>query len=156
MSAYDPGNATGAPISPDNRPVNEFVERAVLSRREGGMVWLGPFRVTSNMSTGVPLNWTASGRLLLGHLPEEARLRAFTTATARPIDHRHGGRGPAATGPAKRGRFHRPPVGADEPVGRSRLLTGRARLRHGMGASVPARPDEKGTRSAIPGLPPQL
>ncbi|MDJ1158822.1 IclR family transcriptional regulator [Chelatococcus sp. SYSU_G07232] len=38
----------------------------------------GHFRVTSRIGTRVPLNWTASGRLLVGHLPEAERLALFT------------------------------------------------------------------------------
>src|SRR5258708_15695250 len=37
----------------------------------------GHFRVTSRVGTRVPLNWTASGRLLVGHLPEKERLAVF-------------------------------------------------------------------------------
>lgn len=37
----------------------------------------GHFRVTSDVGTRVPLNWTASGRLLLGHLSDEERLTTF-------------------------------------------------------------------------------
>ena len=33
----------------------------------------GHFRVSSKVGTRVPLNWTASGRLLVGHLPVEER-----------------------------------------------------------------------------------
>jgi DNA-binding IclR family transcriptional regulator len=138
MSAYELGKATGAPVSTVYRLVDELVEREMLSRRDDGMVWLGPrlmryglryrasldlfaearremrrlaretgetvqlcardgvmmaviameegqghFRITSNVGTRVPLNWTASGRLLLGHLPEAARIAAFAEA-ARP------------------------------------------------------------------------
>ncbi|MFD1880278.1 IclR family transcriptional regulator [Paracoccus pacificus] len=43
----------------------------------------GHFRITSDVGTRVPLNWTASGRLLLGHLPEDER-RARFARTARP------------------------------------------------------------------------
>ncbi len=43
----------------------------------------GHFRVSSDVGTRVPLNWTASGRLLLGHLPEEERYAQFK-AIARP------------------------------------------------------------------------
>jgi DNA-binding IclR family transcriptional regulator len=43
----------------------------------------GHFRVTSDVGTRVPLNWTASGRLLLGHLPDNERLAAFERC-ARP------------------------------------------------------------------------
>jgi len=43
----------------------------------------GHFRVTSDVGTRVPLNWTASGRLLLGHLPDQERLAAFARC-ARP------------------------------------------------------------------------
>ncbi len=35
------------------------------------------FNVASDVGTRVPLNWTASGRLLLGHLDEEERIRIF-------------------------------------------------------------------------------
>ncbi len=37
----------------------------------------GHFQVTSRVGTRVPLNWTASGRLLAGHLPEHERLALF-------------------------------------------------------------------------------
>lgn len=55
----------------------------ICSRDEGMMVVIGMaegkghFRVASNVGTRVPLNWTASGRLLLGHLPDEERRAAF-------------------------------------------------------------------------------
>ena len=35
------------------------------------------FQVASRVGTRVPLNWTASGRLLVGHLPEEERIELF-------------------------------------------------------------------------------
>ncbi|MCM2293161.1 IclR family transcriptional regulator [Allorhizobium sp. BGMRC 0089] len=35
------------------------------------------FQVASRVGTRVPLNWTASGRLLVGHLPETERLELF-------------------------------------------------------------------------------
>jgi DNA-binding IclR family transcriptional regulator len=35
------------------------------------------FQVASRVGTRVPLNWTASGRLLVGHLPEAERLELF-------------------------------------------------------------------------------
>lgn len=37
----------------------------------------GHFRVMSEVGTLVPLNWTASGRLLVGHLTDAARLAIF-------------------------------------------------------------------------------
>ncbi|MBN8996630.1 MAG: IclR family transcriptional regulator [Rhizobiales bacterium] len=37
----------------------------------------GHFRVMSEVGTRVPLNWTASGRLLVGHLPDGERLAIF-------------------------------------------------------------------------------
>src|SRR5262249_27881631 len=37
----------------------------------------GHFRVMSEIGTRVPLNWTASGRLLVGHLPDLERLAIF-------------------------------------------------------------------------------
>lgn len=41
------------------------------------------FNVASDVGTRLPLNWTASGRLLLGHLDEAERVRIFTEI-ARP------------------------------------------------------------------------
>lgn len=35
------------------------------------------FQVASRVGTRVPLNWTASGRLLVGHMPEEDRIDLF-------------------------------------------------------------------------------
>ncbi|AXV18250.1 IclR family transcriptional regulator (plasmid) [Neorhizobium sp. SOG26] len=35
------------------------------------------FQVASRVGTRVPLNWTASGRLLVGHLPESERIELF-------------------------------------------------------------------------------
>ena len=55
----------------------------ICGRDEGMMVVLamiegeGHFRVTSNVGTRVPLNWTASGKLLLGHLPEQQARELF-------------------------------------------------------------------------------
>lgn len=43
----------------------------------GMEVGSGDFRVTSDVGTRVPLNWTASGRLLVGHLPSEQRVESF-------------------------------------------------------------------------------
>jgi len=48
----------------------------VIAMEEGE----GHFRVTSRIGTRVPLNWTASGKLLVGHLSEEERIRIFTSA----------------------------------------------------------------------------
>lgn len=61
----------------------------ICGRDEGMMVVLGMaegeghFRVTSNVGTRVPLNWTASGKLLLGHLSEDAA-RALFAEYAQP------------------------------------------------------------------------
>lgn len=41
----------------------------------------GHFRVASDVGTRVPLNWTASGRLLVGHLPDAERLAVFQACT---------------------------------------------------------------------------
>ncbi len=55
----------------------------ICGRDEGMMVVLGMaegeghFRVTSNVGTRVPLNWTASGKLLLGHLSEPEAEKLF-------------------------------------------------------------------------------
>ncbi|MGO7638892.1 IclR family transcriptional regulator C-terminal domain-containing protein, partial [Rhizobium leguminosarum] len=35
------------------------------------------FQVSSRVGTRVPLNWTASGRMLVGHLAEEERIELF-------------------------------------------------------------------------------
>jgi DNA-binding IclR family transcriptional regulator len=43
----------------------------------------GHFRVTSRIGTRVPLNWTASGRLLVGHLPADERLALFRRSAQR-------------------------------------------------------------------------
>jgi DNA-binding IclR family transcriptional regulator len=70
-----------------NEQVLEMVQ--ICARDEGMMQVVamaegsGPFRVTSDVGTRVPLNWTASGRLLVGHLPDAERLAVFTEC-ARP------------------------------------------------------------------------
>jgi len=61
----------------------------VLAMAEGP----GHFRVSSRVGTRVPLNWTASGRLLVGHLPESERLALFRRARVSPT-------GRAETNPA--------------------------------------------------------
>ncbi|WP_337268396.1 IclR family transcriptional regulator [Oryzifoliimicrobium ureilyticus] len=48
------------------------------------------YQVASRVGTRVPLNWTASGRLLVGHLPAEERLELFarcarTSPTGRAV-----------------------------------------------------------------------
>lgn len=72
------------------RLVEATGETVQLCTRDGGMMLVvgmiegeGHFRVASAVGTRVPLNWTASGRLLLGHLPEAER-RATFAETARP------------------------------------------------------------------------
>jgi DNA-binding IclR family transcriptional regulator len=49
----------------------------VLQMAEGP----GHFRVTSRVGSRVPPNWTASGRLLVGHLPDDERLAFFSRYT---------------------------------------------------------------------------
>jgi DNA-binding IclR family transcriptional regulator len=49
----------------------------VLAMAEGP----GHFQVSSKVGSRVPLNWTASGRLLLGHLPDDQRLATFQKAS---------------------------------------------------------------------------
>lgn len=72
----------------------------ICARDEGMMTVIGMaragdhFNVASDVGTRVPLNWTASGRLLLGHLNEEERLRIFAES-AKPS-----GTGGAETDPA--------------------------------------------------------
>ncbi len=48
-------------------------EMIVLAMAEGP----GHFRLTSRTGTRLPLNWTASGRLLVGHLSRDARVALF-------------------------------------------------------------------------------
>lgn len=61
--------------------VGETVQ--VCGREEGMMVVLqmvegpGHFRVTSRVGSRMPVNWTASGRLLVGHLPDGERETFF-------------------------------------------------------------------------------
>lgn len=63
------------------REVEETVQ--ICGRDDDHMVVLamaeasGHFRVFSEVGTRVPLNWTASGRLLIGHLPEDERIELF-------------------------------------------------------------------------------
>lgn len=138
MSAYAVARGVGAPLSTVYGVIDAMVEADLLTRRDDGVVWLGPrlyryglayahtldtlraatpemaelcrvagetvqvcgrdgddmvvlamaegpghFRVGSRVGTRVPLNWTASGRLLLGHLPEAAVEAVFRRA-ARP------------------------------------------------------------------------
>jgi DNA-binding IclR family transcriptional regulator len=70
-----------------SREVAETVQ--VCGRDEGMMVVLlmaegpGHFRVTSRVGSRVPVNWTASGRLLVGHLPPAQRI-AFYAKHAKP------------------------------------------------------------------------
>jgi DNA-binding IclR family transcriptional regulator len=59
-------------------------ETVQLCGREGDHMLVlamadGPshFQVASRVGTRVPLNWTASGRLLVGHLPERERIDLF-------------------------------------------------------------------------------
>lgn len=55
----------------------------ICARDAGSMVVIamaeseGHLRVTSDVGSRVPLNWTASGRLLLGHLDDAARVSTF-------------------------------------------------------------------------------
>lgn len=78
MSAF--GEAERAMFALNER-VGEMVQ--ICARDEGMMQVVamaessGPFRVTSDVGTRVPLNWTASGRLLVGHLPDAARVAVF-------------------------------------------------------------------------------
>ncbi|WP_265282505.1 IclR family transcriptional regulator [Verminephrobacter aporrectodeae] len=48
-------------------------DMVVLANADGP----GHFRVTSSAGTRMPLNWTASGRLLIGHLPVDERVKLF-------------------------------------------------------------------------------
>ncbi|MDX8497150.1 IclR family transcriptional regulator [Mesorhizobium sp. VK4C] len=139
-TAYEIARDIGAPLSTVYVIVDDMVEKELLDRKDGGLLWLGPrlyqygltyartldllnvatqemhalaqssketiqicgrdgdymvvlameegkdhFQVTSRVGTRTPLNWTASGRLLVGHLPEAERLAIFArSATASP------------------------------------------------------------------------
>jgi len=139
-TAYEIARDIGAPLSTIYVIVDDLVEKELLDRSEGGLLWLGPrlyhyglsyarsldllqvathemhelalasgetvqvcgrdgdhmvvlameegkdhFQVTSRVGTRSPLNWTASGRLLVGHLPESERLAIFArSASASP------------------------------------------------------------------------
>lgn len=75
---YELSRAVGETVQICGREGDAMV---VLAMAEG----VGHFQVTSRVGTRVPLNWTASGRLLVGHLPEEERLAIFRrSATASP------------------------------------------------------------------------
>ncbi len=63
---------------------DEVDETIQICTRDRGMMVVtamangrGHFRITSDVGTRVPINWAASGRLLLGHLPHEERLSEF-------------------------------------------------------------------------------
>lgn len=70
-----------------SQTVGETVQ--VCGREEGMMVVLkmvegpGHFRVTSRVGSRMPINWTASGRLLVGHLPDDER-EAFFARHSKP------------------------------------------------------------------------
>jgi len=73
------------------REVGETVQ--ICGRDRDRMVVLamadgpGHFRVMSEVGTRVPLNWTASGRLLVGHLSDAERLAIFRhSAKASPTE----------------------------------------------------------------------
>lgn len=139
-TAYEIARAVGAPLSTIYVIVDDLVDKELLDRKDGGLLWLGPrlyhygltyarsldllevavhemhelarssgetvqicgrdgdnmvvlameegsdhFQVTSRVGTRSPLNWTASGRLLVGHLSEAERLEVFgRSATASP------------------------------------------------------------------------
>lgn len=69
-------NASGEVVQVCGRDGNDMV---VLAMEEGPV----HFQVAARIGTRSPLNWTASGRLLVGHLSAEERL-AIYKATARP------------------------------------------------------------------------
>ncbi|MFC2252562.1 IclR family transcriptional regulator [Labrys portucalensis] len=139
-TAYEIARDIGAPLSTIYVIVDDLVEKEMLDRQDGGLLWLGPrlyhygltyartldllnvaeqemhelaqssgetiqicgrdgdhmvvlameegkdhFQVTSRVGTRSPLNWTASGRILVGHLPEAERREIFArSAVASP------------------------------------------------------------------------
>jgi DNA-binding IclR family transcriptional regulator len=66
-------------------------DRMVVEMMEEGD---GHFQVSSRVGTRVPWNWTASGQLLVGYLPEHERARLIAGATPSPT-------GNAETDPAQ-------------------------------------------------------
>jgi DNA-binding IclR family transcriptional regulator len=131
-TAYEIARSVGAPLSTVYVLIDDLVERRLLDRVDGNMVWLGPrlfhyglaygreldllstatdvmqvlakelgetvqicdhddghmvvvamaegpgpFHVSSRVGTRVPLSWTASGRLLVGHLSRAERVALF-------------------------------------------------------------------------------
>lgn len=67
-----------------NRLCAEVGETVQVCARDEGMMTVismargpGHFNVASDVGTRVPLNWTASGRLLLGHMSEADRRAVF-------------------------------------------------------------------------------
>ncbi|HEY8576940.1 MAG TPA: IclR family transcriptional regulator [Devosia sp.] len=68
--------ASGEVVQVCGRDGNDMV---VLAMEEGPV----QFQVAARIGTRSPLNWTASGRLLVGHLTPEERLATFK-ASARP------------------------------------------------------------------------
>jgi DNA-binding IclR family transcriptional regulator len=56
-------------------------DRMVVEMMEEGD---GHFQVTSRVGTRVPWNWTASGHLLVGYLPEHERSRLIASASPSP------------------------------------------------------------------------
>lgn len=56
-------------------------DRMVVEMMEEGD---GHFQVSSRVGTRVPWNWTASGQLLVGHLPDHERARMISRAVASP------------------------------------------------------------------------
>lgn len=88
-----------------DRLCKQVGETVQICARDDGMMTVigmargpGHFNVASDVGTRVPLNWTASGRLLLGHLPEAERQAIFAEC-ARPS-----GTGQADTDPARLSR----------------------------------------------------
>lgn len=135
-TAYEVARAVGAPLSTIYVIVEDMVDKGLLDRLDGGLLWFGPrlyhygltyarrldllsaatqemtdlalasgetvqvcgrdgdhmvvlamiegpdhFQVASRIGTRTPLNWSASGRLLVGHLDEEARRAIFAHAS---------------------------------------------------------------------------
>lgn len=137
-TAYDIARSVNAPVSTIYIIIDDLVQKRILARTNGNLLWLGPrlfhyglayarsndmigiatdemqalatqigetiqicgrdgdnmvvlamaegaghFHVTSRVGTRVPLNWTASGRLLCAHMPR-AELEALFRRAALP------------------------------------------------------------------------
>ncbi len=103
----------------------------------------GHFRITSRIGSRVPLNWTASGRLLVGHLPDAERLAVFRHA-ARVSPTGAAQMDAEVLSQAAARALVRPPVDPDQRVGFLRRVRRRPR------SAIPRAPVLPRSRSCCP------